>query len=64
MLLVLAWALQVLVLAVFFHKTVNDPGVAAAGLLAAVVGLVLLLDGLRLAIMPMAMQVGFSPVLA
>jgi hypothetical protein len=57
-----AWALrvgamQVIVLAAFFHKTAADPGVAAAGLLSAVLGLVLFLDGLRLAIMPMAMQV-------
>jgi hypothetical protein len=50
-------ATQVIVLAAFFHKTADDPGIAAAGLLSAVLGLVLFLDGLRLAIMPMAMQV-------
>lgn len=49
--------LQVFVLAVFFHKTVSDPATAAAGLFSAVLGLVLFLDGLRLAVMPMAMQV-------
>lgn len=48
---------QVAVLAIFFHKVADDPGVAAAGLLSAVLGLVLFLDGLRLSIMPMAMQV-------
>jgi hypothetical protein len=47
----------VFVLAVFFHKTVSDPATAAAGLFSAVLGLVLFLDGLRLAVMPMAMQV-------
>lgn len=50
-------AAQVAVLAIFFHKTAEDPGVAAAGLMSAVLGLVLFLDGLRLSIMPMAMQV-------
>lgn len=49
--------LQVFVLAVFFHKTVSNPATAAAGLFSAVLGLVLFLDGLRLAVMPMAMQV-------
>jgi len=46
------------VLALFFHKAAGDPGTQAAGLLSAVMGLVLFLDGLRLSIMPMAMQVG------
>lgn len=57
-----AFPTQVVVLALFFHKAAGDPGVAAAGLLSAVMGLVLFLDGLRLSIMPMAMQVGGTPL--
>lgn len=49
--------LQIFVLAVFFKKAPDNPGIAAAGLLSAVLGLVLFLDALRLAIMPMAMEV-------
>jgi hypothetical protein len=49
---------QVLVLAIFFRKTTPTPGLEAAGLISAVVGLVLFLDGLRVAVMPMAMLVG------
>ncbi|KAF6254259.1 hypothetical protein COO60DRAFT_335180 [Scenedesmus sp. NREL 46B-D3] len=50
--------LQVLVLAIFFNKSSSTPGIDAAGLLSAVVGLVLFLEGLRVAIMPMALLVG------
>jgi hypothetical protein len=50
--------LQVLVLAIFFRKTTPTPGLEAAGLISAVIGLVLFLEGLRVAIMPMAMLVG------
>jgi hypothetical protein len=46
------------VLAIFFRKATPTPGLEAAGLIAAVVGLVLFLDGLRVAVMPMAMLVG------
>lgn len=49
---------QVLVLAVFFQKTTPTPGLEAAGLISAVIGLVLFLEGLRVAVMPMAMLVG------
>jgi uncharacterized membrane protein len=58
LLLLLLLCLQVLVLAIFFHKTTPTPGLEAAGLISAVVGLVLFLDGLRVAVMPMAMLVG------
>ncbi|WIA21511.1 hypothetical protein OEZ85_000714 [Tetradesmus obliquus] len=50
--------LQVLVMAIFFRKSTPTPGLEAAGLISAVVGLVLFLDGLRVAVMPMAMLVG------
>jgi len=46
------------VLAIFFRKTTPTPVLEAAGLISAVVGLVLFLEGLRLAVMPMAMLVG------
>jgi membrane associated rhomboid family serine protease len=49
---------QVLVLAIFFRKTTPTPALEAAGLISAVIGLVLFLEGLRVAIMPMAMLVG------
>lgn len=49
---------KVLVLAIFFNKSSSTPGIDAAGLLSAVVGLVLFLEGLRVAIMPMALLVG------
>jgi hypothetical protein len=52
----LSW--QVLVLAIFFNKSSSTPGIDAAGLLSAVAGLVLFLEGLRVAIMPMALLVG------
>jgi hypothetical protein len=48
----------VLVLAIFFHKSSSTPAIDAAGLLSAVAGLVLFLEGLRVAIMPMALLVG------
>lgn len=48
-------------LAIFFHKAPDHPGTAAAGLLSAVLGLGLFLDGLRLSIMPLAMQVRSWP---
>lgn len=44
-------------LAIFFRQTTPSPILEAAGLVAAVIGLVLFLDGLRVAVMPMAMQV-------
>lgn len=50
--------LQVLVLAIFFRKSSSTPGIDAAGLISAIVGLVLFLEGLRVAIMPMALLVG------
>ncbi|WIA21356.1 hypothetical protein OEZ85_000577 [Tetradesmus obliquus] len=50
--------LQVLVLAIFFHKSSSTPGIDAAGLMSAVAGLVLFLEGLRVAVMPMALLVG------
>lgn len=50
--------LQVLVLAIFFRKTTPTPLLEAAGLISAVIGLVFFLEGLRVAIMPMAMLVG------
>jgi membrane associated rhomboid family serine protease len=46
------------VLAIFFQKTTPTPGLEAAGLISAVIGLVLFLEGLRVAVMPMAMLVG------
>lgn len=49
---------QVLVLAIFFRQTTPTPALEAAGLISAVIGLVLFLDGLRVAIMPMALLVG------
>lgn len=49
---------QVLILAIFFKKTSSTPGIDAAGLISAIVGLVLFLEGLRVAIMPMALLVG------
>lgn len=45
-------------LAIFFRKTTSTPLLEAAGLISAVIGLVLFLEGLRVAIMPMAMLVG------
>jgi hypothetical protein len=39
-----------LVLAIFFKKTTPSPALEAAGLVAAVLGLVLFLDGLRVAV--------------
>jgi hypothetical protein len=48
----------VLVLAIFFRKSSPTPLLEAGGLLAAVAGLVLFLDGLRVCVMPMAMLVG------
>ena len=45
-------------LAIFFRKTTPTPVLEAAGLISAAIGLVLFLDGLRVAIMPMAMLVG------
>jgi hypothetical protein len=47
---------QVAVMAIFFHKSAAQPALAAEGLLAAVSGLVLSLDGLRLSIKPMAVK--------
>lgn len=47
-----------LVLAIFFRKTSATPGIDAAGLISAIAGLVLFLEGLRVAIMPMALLVG------
>lgn len=44
---------QVLVLAIFFRKSTPTPALEAAGLISAVIGLVLFLEGLRVAIMPM-----------
>jgi hypothetical protein len=49
---------QVLVMAAFFRKASPTPLLEAAGLASAVVGLVLFLDGLRVAVMPMALLVG------
>jgi hypothetical protein len=49
---------KVLVLAIFFKKSSSTPGIDAAGLISAVAGLVLFLEGLRVAIMPMALLVG------
>jgi hypothetical protein len=46
------------VLAIFFRESTPTPALEAAGLVAAVLGLVLFLDGLRVAVMPMAMLVG------
>lgn len=45
-------------LAIFFRKTTPTPVLEAAGLVSAVIGLVFFLEGLRVAIMPMAMLVG------
>ncbi|GBF88834.1 hypothetical protein Rsub_01735 [Raphidocelis subcapitata] len=45
-------------MAVFFRKGSPTPWLEAAGLVSAVVGLVLFLDGLRVAVMPMALLVG------
>ncbi|KAI8476127.1 MAG: hypothetical protein J3K34DRAFT_516801 [Monoraphidium minutum] len=50
--------LQVVVLAVFFRKAANDPGLQAAGLISACFGLVLFLEGLRVCVMPLAEEVG------
>lgn len=47
-----------MVLAIFFRKTSATPGIDAAGLISAIAGLVLFLEGLRVAIMPMALLVG------
>jgi hypothetical protein len=54
----LSLSCKVLVLSIFFHKSSSTPSIDAAGLISAVAGLVLFLEGLRVAIMPMALLVG------
>ena len=43
----------VITLAIYFGRTVENPGKLTGGLLSAMFGLVLFVDGLRVAIMPM-----------
>jgi len=43
--------LQILVLAIFFGQTITDAGLQVMGLILAIIGLTLFLDGLRVSIM-------------
>ena len=45
-------------LGVYFQKQVDRPGVLAGGLVSAMVGLMLFVDGLRVAIMPLGSMLG------
>ena len=48
----------VITLAIYFGRTVENPGKLTGGLLSAMFGLVLFVDGLRVAIMPMGSMLG------
>ena len=48
----------VAVMAIYFQETVNAPAELAGGLIAAMIGLVLFVDGLRVAIMPLGSMLG------
>jgi len=48
----------VIAMAIYFQKTVDSPGTLAGGLIAAMLGLVLFVDGLRVAIMPLGSMLG------
>ena len=49
---------QIFVLAAFFQQSINEAGLQVMGLFLAIIGLSLFLDGLRVAIMPLAELVG------
>ncbi|EKX46633.1 hypothetical protein GUITHDRAFT_86619 [Guillardia theta CCMP2712] len=48
----------VITIGIYFQRTVNSPGTLAGGLISAMVGLVLFVDGLRVAIMPLGSLLG------
>jgi len=50
--------LQIAVLGIFYSQTIYDPGLQVMGLILAIIGLTMFLDGLRVSIMPMAECVG------
>jgi hypothetical protein len=50
--------LQIFVLGVFFQQTIVDAGLQVMGLILAIIGLALFLDGLRISIMPLAEVLG------
>lgn len=43
--------MQILVLAIFFQQSINDAGLQVMGLVLAIIGLTMFLDGLRVSVM-------------
>jgi len=50
----------VLTMAIYFQHSANEPGKLAGGLISAIFGLLLFMDGLRVAIMPLGDLIGHS----